>query len=98
MLLFIKRTVARSHSNARRASRARRTRQRNTPLVRRAFVENFSDAPRAQDNLSKLLTALSAIAAPSASTLTKNVHKFWRVPALEAAMVESAVSRLTRVR
>ena len=35
-----------------------------------------SDAPRAQDNLSKLLSALSAIAAPSAGTLTKNVHKF----------------------
>ena len=30
---------------------------------------NFSDAPRAQDNLSKLLSALSAIAAPSAGTL-----------------------------
>ena len=36
----------------------------------------LSDAPRAQDNLSKLLTALSVIAAPSAGTLTKNVHKF----------------------
>ena len=50
----LKRTVARS-------SRARRTRQVNTPRVRRAFVENFSDAPHAQDTLSKLLTALSAI-------------------------------------
>ena len=50
--------------------------QVNTPRVRRAFVENFSDAPRVQDNLSKLLTALSAIAAPSAGTLPKNVHKF----------------------
>ena len=28
------------------------------------------------DNLSKLLTALSSIAAPSTGTLTKNVHKF----------------------
>ena len=65
----IKRTVARSHCNARRASRARRTWQVNTPRVRRAFVENFSDAPRAQDNLSKLLTTLSAIAALSAGTL-----------------------------
>ena len=37
---------------------------------------NFSDAPRHQDNLSKLLSALSAIAAPSAGTLPKNVHKF----------------------
>ena len=41
----------------------------NTPRVRRAFVENFSDAPRTQDNPSKLLTALSAIATSSASTL-----------------------------
>ena len=32
---------------------------------------NFSNAPRHQDNLSKLLSALSAIAAPSAGTLTK---------------------------
>ena len=32
---------------------------------------NFSDAPRDQDNLSKLLTMLSAIAAPS-----KFVHTF----------------------
>ena len=36
----------------------------------------LSDAPRAQDNLSKLLTALSTIAALGAGTLTKNVHKF----------------------
>ena len=50
---FVKRTVARSHTNARRASRARRTWQVNTPRVRQAFVENFSDAPHAQDNLSK---------------------------------------------
>ena len=52
----------------------------------------LSDAPRAQDNLSKLLSALSAIAAPSAGTHPKNVHKFLRVPALEAAMVESKLS------
>ena len=37
---------------------------------------NFSNAPRDQDNLLKLLSALSAIAAPSAGTLPKNVHKF----------------------
>ena len=37
---------------------------------------NFSDAPRNQDDLLKLLSALSAIAAPSAGTLPKNVHKF----------------------
>ena len=68
-IMNLKRTVARSHRNVRRASRAWRTRQVNTPRVRRAFVEHFSDAPHAQDNLSKLLTALSAIAAPSAGTL-----------------------------
>ena len=48
------------------------------------------DAPRAQDNLSKLLTALSAIAAPSAGTL-QNLCTFpVRVPAPGAAMAESA--------
>ena len=62
--ISIKRTVARSHRNARRASRARRTRQVNTPRVRRAFVENFSEAPRAQNNLSKLLTAPSTLHRP----------------------------------
>ena len=36
----------------------------------------FCDAPRVQDNLLKLLTVLSVIAAPSDGTLTKNVHKF----------------------
>ena len=73
-------------------------RQVNTPCVFRAFDENFSDAHRAHDNLSKLLTALSAIAAPSAGTL-QNVCTFLvRVPALGAAMVESAVSCLTRAR
>ena len=89
-LSWFKRTVARSHRNARRASRAR---QVNTSRVRRAFVENFSDAPRAQDNLSKLLTALSAIA----GTLRNLCTFLVRVPALGAAMVESAVSHLTRV-
>ena len=74
------------------------TQQVNTPRVRCAFVENFSKAPRAQDNLSKLLTALSAIAAPSAGTLQNLCTFLVRVPALGAAMVESAVSRLTRAR
>ena len=37
---------------------------------------NISNAPRDQDNLLKLLSALSAIAAPNACTLYKNVHKF----------------------
>ena len=36
----------------------------------------LSNAPHAQDNLSKLLSTLSAIAAPSAGTLPKNVQKF----------------------
>ena len=75
----------------RRASRAR---QVNTPRVRRAFVENFSNAPRAHDNLSKLLTALSTIAAPSAGNLQNLCTFFVRVPALGAAMVESAVIKV----
>ena len=37
---------------------------------------NFSDTPRDQDNLLKLLSVLSAIATPSAGTPPKNVHKF----------------------
>ena len=85
--------VARSHHNARRASRPWRMQQVNTPRIRRAFVENFSDAPLAQDNLSKLLTALSAIVAPSAGTF-QNLGTFLvRVPALFASMVESAVKK-----
>ena len=51
-------------------------------------------ASRAQDNLSKLLTPLSTIAALSTGTLTKNVHKFLRVPALGAAMVENTVNKV----
>ena len=46
----------------------------------------LSDASCAQDNLSKLLTALSTIAAPSAGNLTKNVHNFLKVPAPGAAL------------
>ena len=53
---------------------------------------NFSDAPHAQDNLSKLLTALSAISAPSACTLQNLCTCLVRVPVLGAAMVESTVS------
>ena len=50
----------------------------------------LSDAPHAQDNLLKLLTALSAIT----GTL-KNLCTFLvRVPALGAAMVESAVNKV----
>ena len=58
---------------------------------------NFSDAPRAHDNLSKLLTVLSAIAAPSAGTLQNLCTFLVRVPALGAAMVESAVSNFDRL-
>ena len=56
---ILKRTVARS----RRASRARQTPQVNTPRVCCALTSGertLSNTPRAQYNLSKLLTALSA--------------------------------------
>ena len=46
----------------------------------------LSDALRAQDNLSKLLAALSAIAAPSAGTLQKLCTFLVRVPALGVAL------------
>ena len=58
---------------------------------------NFSDAPRDQDNLLKLLSALSAIAAPSAGTLQNLCTFLVRVPALGAVMVESAVSNFDRL-
>ena len=58
---------------------------------------NFSDAPRAQDNLSKLLSALSAIAAPSAGTLQNLCTILGREPALGAAMVESVLSNFDRL-
>ena len=58
----------------------------------------LSDVPRAQDNLLKLLIALSAIAAPSDGTLQNLCTFLVRVPALGAAMTESAVSHLTRAR
>ena len=57
----------------------------------------LSDAPRAQDNLSKLLTALSAIAAPSAGTLQNLCTFLGCVPALGAAMAESALSIFKRL-
>ena len=57
----------------------------------------LSDAPRAQDNLSKLLSALSAIAAPSDGTLKNFCTFLARVLALRAAMVESAVSNFDRL-
>ena len=76
--------LKRTVARSRRASRVRQTRQVNTP--------------RAQDNLSKLLAALSAITAPSAGTHQNLCTFLVRVPALGAAMVESAVSRLTRAR
>ena len=73
-------------------------RQVNTPHVRRTFhvrgERTLSDAPRAQYNLSKLLTALSAIAAPSAATLQSLCTFLVSVPALGAAMVESVVNKV----
>ena len=57
----------------------------------------LSDAPRAQDNLSKLLTALSAIADPSAGTLQNLCTFLGWVPALGAAMAESALSNFDRL-
>ena len=60
---------------------------------------NFSDAPRDQDNLLKLLSTLSAIAAPSAGTLQNFCTFFVRGAELGAAMAESAVrNSLTRAR
>ena len=53
----------------------------------------LSDAPRAQDNLSKLLTTLSANAAPSAGTLQNLCTFLVRVPALGAAIAESAIKK-----
>ena len=58
---------------------------------------NFSDAPRDQDNLLKLLSALSAIAAPSAGTLQNLCTFLGRVPALGAVMTESALSNFKRL-
>ena len=43
---------------------------------------NFNNTPHAQDNLSKLLTALSAIAPPSDGTLQNLCTFLVRVPAL----------------
>ena len=54
---------------------------------------NFSDAPHDQDNLLKLLSALSVIAAPSAGTLQNMCTFLGRVPALGAVMAESAVKK-----
>ena len=56
----------------------------------------LSDAPGPRDNQSKLLTVLSAIAAPSDGTLQNLCTFLVRVPALRAAMVESAVSNFDR--
>ena len=72
--------------------------KRTAARSRRASRAWQVNTPRAQDNLSKLLAALSAIAAPSAGTLQNLCIFLVRVPALGAAMVESAVSRLIRAR
>ena len=58
---------------------------------------NFSDAPRDQDDLLKLLSALSALAAPSAGTLQNLCTFLGRVPVLGAAMTEGALSNFKRL-
>ena len=70
----------------------------NTPHVRRAFVEINTRVAKVGIVHLLLLSALSAIAAPSAGTLQNLCTLLVRVPALGAAMVESAVSRLIRAR
>ena len=50
-----------------------------------------------QVNTPHVRRALDARWASLLTTLTKNVHKFWRVPALGAAMAESAVSNFDRL-
>ena len=100
-ILIIKRTVARSHAMlAARQEHGKRGKWKLPAFTALLIAVKliFSDAPCPQDNLSKLLTALSATAAPSAGTL-QNVCTFLvRVLALGAAMVESVVSCLTRAR
>ena len=63
----------------RRALDAQRTRHVITPRVRRAFVENFSDAPRAQDNLSNFVSTSFLcdnffLTAAFAALLTRGEH------------------------
>ena len=100
-ILIIKRTVARSHAMlAARQERGKRGKW-TLPAFAALLIAvklTLSDAPRAQDNLSKLLTALSAIAAPSAGTFQNLCTFLVRVPTLGVVMVESAVSCLTRAR
>ena len=71
--------------------------KKSAVIAVRAASITLSDAPCAQDNLSKLLTALSAIAAPSTGTLQNLCTFLVRVPALGAAMVESVVSNFDRL-
>ena len=77
--LHLKRTVPRS-------TNAQRTRQENTPRVRRAFVKINKRAANAGSNLLKLLSALSAIAAPGTGTLQNLCTFLVRMPALGAAL------------
>ena len=81
--MLIKRTVPRS-------TNARRTRQETLP----ARLLKSTNARRTRG---KLLSALSAIAAPSAGTLQNLCTFLGRVPALGAAMAESALSNFPRV-
>ena len=90
-MFHFKRTVAKS-------TRARRTRQKTTPRVRRAFVEINKHTANAGSVHLLLLSALSVIAAPSAGTLQNLCTFLGRVPALGVAMAESALSNFLRVR
>ena len=59
---------------------------------------NLRDAPRAQDNLSKLLAALSAITAPTTGTLQNLCTFLVRVPVLGTVMVESVLRLMLATR
>ena len=70
----------------------------HNPYLYYVIKRTFLRSTNARRTRGKLLSALSAIAAPSAGTLQNLCTILVRVPALRAAMVESAVSRLTRAR
>ena len=82
MNFLFKRTVPRS-------TNARRTRQKALP----AFAARLLKSTNARRTRGKLLSTLSAIAAPSASTLQNLCTFLGKVPALGAAMAESAVKK-----
>ena len=69
-----------------------------SPRSWRAANALLATLPALRITYQSCFAALSAIAAPSAGTLQNLCTFLVRVPALGAAMVESAVSRLTRAR